>query len=108
MLDEAGAHRLAEPAQPFGQGLFVKVPGRDKARVEGGPGLRVPRFVEREEVVEGPRRSVARRERVAEVPSLPQGGDQGGVAVLVVEHSALRDPGRDEDRGNAIAGAVER
>ena len=45
---------------------------------------------------------------VAEVPDLAQGGDQRGVAVLVVEHGALLDPGGDEDRRDAVAGSVER
>ena len=71
------------------------------------PGSRVARRVEGEEVVEGASGGVALGECLAEVPGFPECGDQRGMAVLVVEHGALRDPGGDEDRGNAVAGSVE-
>ena len=55
--------------------------------------------VEREDVREGASRGVSSGERLAQVPLLPQGGDERGVAVLLVEDLALGDPGRHDEAG---------
>src|SRR4029077_6019735 len=97
-FEDAVPQSLAEAAEAFVEGVLVEVPFRDRERGECPPGVRVARFVEREQVVEGAGRSVTPGERLAEVPDLPERGDERGMAVLVVEDGAFWDPRRDEDR----------
>jgi hypothetical protein len=58
-------------------------------------------------VGERPGGGVAPGERVSQVPLLAQGGDQRGVPVFLAEHLSFGDPGRHDDGGDPVAGAVE-
>ena len=56
---------------------------------------------------ERPGSGVSPGERLAQVPLLPQRGDERRVAVLLVEHVALGYPGGDDDGRDPITRAVE-
>ena len=81
--------------------------GRDRSSSRDRPRRGISGMVEREGIGEGSGRFVSGGERLAQIPPVAQGGDQGGVAMLLVEHVPLGHPGRDQDGGDPVAGAVE-
>ena len=73
-----------------------------------GPGGRVSRGVEGEDVGERPCGGVRPVNGSPRSHCSRKRGDQRGVPVLVVEHLALGHPRRDDDGRNPVAGTVER
>src|SRR6476469_10296143 len=84
--DEGGCCGLAQAAEGLAHYFEVHGPFGHRTGRGGRPVLRVAGGVSGEEVVEGAGRGVALGECLTESPGLAQGGDQGGVAVLLVVH----------------------
>jgi hypothetical protein len=104
---QAGDHALPEAADASADDVGVHGPLRHRLSGELGPRVRVAWLVEGEDACEAAAGRVAPSERLAEIPRLVQGGDQRCVPVLLVEHRARLDSGRDDDRRDAVTGAVE-
>src|SRR4051794_29895595 len=89
-----------------GEGIQRELGYRAWSRVR--PRFRITWDVEGEGAGKRASGSIPIGERSPQTPLLSQGRDQGGVAVLLVEHRAFGHPRRHDDSGDSIAGAVER
>ena len=103
VFDDALSHALAEPAEPPVEGGLVELPSRDGEGGECRPGFG-SRGSSRVKRSSNGRAAASRRVKGSpRFQYLAQRRNQRGVAVLLVEDGALRDPG--ERRGSRAPGS---
>ena len=106
-VNDSWSDGLAERAECCTGGDNVQRPRWHRLGLDSDPVLRTTWLIEGEHSVESPSRGVTLGEWLAQIPHLPQCGDEGGVAVLLVVHRSRRNPWRHHDRWDPVAGAVE-
>ena len=107
VFHEARADGLAEQARRLTELYLAQLPFRHRPRVHVGPARGVSRRLSGKQVVEGAGGGVAVAERVAEIPDLRRVASREvwRYSSLITVPSSIH--GRDDDRGHAVAGAVE-